>query len=117
MVSPMSSTLSALSAFSKRLDVTADNVANVETDGFKRSRVIFEEGSSGGVSATIRRDNSPGVPKESFSNGTKTETESSNVDLTDEMTDLLTTKAGYQANLKVVSTRNDMLGSLLDIMG
>jgi flagellar hook protein FlgE len=39
------------------------------------------------------------------------------VDLTDEMPDLIVSKAGYQANLKMVSTQDEILGNLLDIVG
>ncbi|MBW2643832.1 MAG: hypothetical protein JRC89_10800 [Deltaproteobacteria bacterium] len=38
MISSVRSTLSALNAFDKKMDVIANNVANVETEEFKKSR-------------------------------------------------------------------------------
>jgi flagellar hook protein FlgE len=45
------------------------------------------------------------------------EVESSNVDLVEDITEMVVSKAGYSANLKTVSTQNQALGSLLDILG
>lgn len=117
MIFPVSPALSALSAFQKRMDVTANNVANIDTDGYKKSRVNLQEATGGGVTASIQQINTPGMPKETIRNDTIEETESSNVDLAEELTDIISTKAAYSANLKTVSTQNQMLGALFDILG
>ena len=44
MISAVNSTISALQANKTRLGVTADNIANVNTDEFKKSRAILKEG-------------------------------------------------------------------------
>jgi flagellar hook protein FlgE len=44
MISPFDSGISALSAFSAKMNVTANNVANVDSDGFKKSRTTLKEG-------------------------------------------------------------------------
>ncbi len=41
MFSSMDSALSALGAFGKKMDVTANNIANVNTIGFKGSTFTF----------------------------------------------------------------------------
>jgi len=44
---------SALQAFNKSQQVTAHNVANLNTDEFKASRATFQENGNGGVNATV----------------------------------------------------------------
>jgi flagellar basal-body rod protein FlgC len=117
MIYPVSNALSALHAFRKQMDVTANNIANVNTDEFKKSRVNMQESPHGGVQADIQQIDSPGYPKEVIRDDEAVEVESSNVDLVEEMTDMITAKAGFNANLKTVSRANQMLGSLLDILG
>ncbi len=43
--------------------------------------------------------------------------EGSNVDPAKEITDTIPLQNGYEANLKVIKTRDDMLGTILDILG
>ena len=117
MISALNSTVSALRAFVTKLGVTADNVANVNTDGFKKGRATLHEGQNGAVRVEISRDNSAGFRYDTVENGEKVEKETSNVDLTQEIPDLMLTKRAYQANLKTLETQDEMLGSLLDIVG
>jgi flagellar hook protein FlgE len=113
----VSSSLSAMAAFQKKMDVTADNIANVLTDGFKKSRVTMQEASPNGVKAVVDRVETPGVPKTTELNGGTAEVESSNVDLAGELTDMIPTQADWRANLNTLKVQNDMLGSVLDILG
>ncbi len=117
MISPISSSLSALTAARKKMAVTANNVANVNTDEFKKSRVSLSEGSNGGVTATVDVVDTPGIPKETIQNDRLVQTESSNVDLAEELTEMIPTKSLYGANLKTLKTQDDMLGALIDIVG
>lgn len=117
MISAFDSALSALSAFSVRMRVTANNVANVNTDGFKKSRTIMKEGPFGGVMPDVERIDTPGGVKQVNEEGIPREVEASNVDLTESMTDMIPTQSGYNANLKTIQITDDMLGSLLDIIG
>ena len=115
MISQLSAGISARSAFSKKMRVTANNVANVNTDGFKKSRTIIEEGPSGdGVHARVDIVNTPGYVKLVENDGAVQEVETSNVDLAEEIPDTISTKAGYKANLKTIQTIDEMIGSLLD---
>jgi flagellar basal-body rod protein FlgC len=117
MISALSSSVSALRAFFTKLGVTADNIANVNTDGFKKNRASLHEDQNGGVRVEISRDESSGFRYAVVQNGEVLEKETSNVDLTEEIPDLMITKRAYQANLKTLETQDQMLGSLLDTIG
>ena len=111
----LNAALSALGAHEKKLDVTANNIANLNTEGFKKSRAVLQEANPSGVVVTISRVNTPGSPILPM-DGTGEMRESSNVDLAEEIVALQTTKHGFQANLKTLKTEDEMLGSLFDIL-
>jgi len=115
MINASGISLSALSAFQKKTDVTANNIANVLTDGFKKSRVTMAEKKPNGVDAVVDRVDTPGILKETIRDDTLVTVESSNVDLAEELPDLILTKSAYSANLTALKAENDMMGSLLDI--
>jgi flagellar hook protein FlgE len=115
MVDAVNNSISALSAFRKKMDVTANNIANALTDEFKKSRVTMEEGNPSGVKAVIDRVETQGFPKESVRDGESITVESSNVDLNEELPEMVITRTAYSANLKTLKSQNDMMGSLLDI--
>lgn len=117
MIGAMDASVSGLTAFRKKLDVTANNIANVNTDEFKKQRALLREGDNGGVTVEIERVDDPGYPKETVVDGEVVETESSNVDLAEAFSEMIPTQAGYDANLKAIQTEDEMLGSLLDIAG
>ena len=115
MIYAANNSLSALTAFTKKLDVTANNIANALTDEFKKSRVTMEETNPSGVKAVIDRVTTPGFPKETLQDGKSMNVESSNVDLTDELPEMAITQSAYHANLKTLKTQDDMMGALLDL--
>ncbi|MBU0673054.1 MAG: flagellar basal body protein [Proteobacteria bacterium] len=117
MISTSYSALSALRAFSKKLDVTANNTANADSDGFKKSKVTLEETVPAGVTSRVETITDPGpMVFEQTSQG-EMPVEKSNVELTEELPNLLLTRRFFQANLKTIETEGEMLGSLLDIKG
>ena len=115
MIPAMDSALSALSALGKKMDVTANNVANIDTEGFKKSRADLQEAGHG-VTVSISRVNTPGAPIPA-GDGTGKMNESSNVDEAEEIVNLKTTDIAFQANLKTIQTEGKILGSILDIFG
>ena len=117
MISSVNSTISALQAFKTRMGITAYNVANVNTEEFKKSRTTLKEGPYGNVQVESNRVNTPGHRYPEFKGDRVTEKESSNVDLEEEFPEMMVTQRAYGANLKVLQTHDKMLGSLLDIMG
>ncbi|MBW1709894.1 MAG: hypothetical protein JRG97_09850 [Deltaproteobacteria bacterium] len=110
----LSISLSALRAYATQLKATANNVANFQTPGYKAQRVVLTSGPSGGVTAAVTRDLSPGmtVPRE----GQEAQ-EMSNVDLGREMVDLILIKTGYQANARVLQVTEETKGKVIDIIG
>ena len=114
MVDPISPALSGLSALGKKLEVTANNIANVNTNGFKKSRAILEDTSPSGVKVSIDKVETPGSPL--FEEGTEKPEESSNVSVDEEMINLITTRHAYTANLKSIKTMDEILGSIIDIL-
>jgi flagellar hook protein FlgE len=60
MLSTIHSVFSGLGAYAKQIEVSANNVANVNTDGFKKSRTELVALETGGVIPVVRKDNSAG---------------------------------------------------------
>ncbi len=110
----VNTSISALRAFGTKQSVTANNIANSETAEFKKSRTVFEEGAAGTVRAKVQPVNTPGTPV-NLPDGSVEET--SNVDLAEEVTGMITTKNGYSANLAALKTTADMEDSVLDLIG
>jgi len=76
----------ALNTFGKKMGVTADNVASVQSEGFKKSRVDLTEGPNNTVEAEINRIDSPGnAAHETGYDGQMVQKELSNVDPAEEI--------------------------------
>jgi flagellar basal-body rod protein FlgC len=116
MISGLGSTLSSLQAHNRKMSATADNVANVNTNGFKRNQAVLAEGASGDVQLHLRQDRSPAPFDPLAPDAPGVEKELSNVDLADEMSGMLPTEIGYKANLKTIRAHDAMIGSLLDTL-
>ena len=116
MINPLSSNLSALRAFGKKMEVTSNNVANVNTEEFKKSRAVLKEGYNGGVEVEISRVDTPGPRVVERSEGQWVEREMSNVELEEEVTQAIMTRRCYEANLDAAKTEDEMLGTLIDIL-
>ena len=117
MIPSVNSTISALQAYTTKLGVTADNIANLNTDEFKKSRATLKEGINGDVQVDINRVNTPGRSYQKLEGDQLVEKEGSNVSLEEEVPEMMVTQRTYEANLKVLQTQNKMLGTLLDITG
>lgn len=115
MMSAIHSALSGLGAYAKQVEVSANNVANVNTDGFKKSHVELVSVETGGVLPVVRKDDSAG-PTVLRDNGYgPAQVEFSNVDLGEEAVNQIIGQRGFEANIQALKTANDMLGSILDI--
>jgi flagellar basal body rod protein FlgG len=100
------------------MGVTANNVANLDTGGFKKSKVAIREGLDSYPEAGIYKIESKGdIVYEKGGNGRMKERELSNVDLTEEIHQSIVTQRGYEANLKFMKDMDDTLRSILDIIG
>ncbi len=115
MISATSSALSALSAFSTKLNSNANNIANLQSEGFKKTRVTNESTADQGVKAVVDTVNTQGMMRlEETSNGTEM-VELSNVDMAQELADSTLNTRFYEANLKTIKAEDEMTQSVLDL--
>jgi flagellar basal body rod protein FlgG len=114
MSSAFTTALTALKAFTTKLDVNANNVANVNTNNFKRSRVLMQETANGGVKVTINKENTPGTQIDpNVRTGEPQQT--SNVSIEAEIVDQMITNYSFEANLLTVKKADEMQKELLNI--
>lgn len=114
MISGVSSSLSGLSAFTRKLSNTAGNVANVNTDGYKKTTATIVEDKNGLPRVNIDK---PDIPCTIVQETDGTVRELSNVELAGEFPRMMISRRGYEANIKALQLQNETLGSLLDIIG
>lgn len=115
MIAGMASALSGIQAGGRMLSVGANNIANAQTEGFMRTRVLPKESSPGGVTVTLDRDVGPG--SQLFSPGDSLMLrKGSNVDLGEEIISNLQAVNLIEANIASARIQDRVLGSLLDII-
>jgi flagellar basal-body rod protein FlgC len=118
--------VTALNAFGVGTQVTAHNLANVQTEGFKAGRTLYQDlprysGVAPQVFVGLGRDGplipSPGLPRDPKTPAwvPKGYTEGSNTDVATEMVNIIVTSRGYQANAKVIPTVDSMLGTVINL--
>ena len=110
----INTSISALQALGTKQNATANNIANSETKGFKKSMTILKEDPNGSVSAKTQPVNTPGTMIQQ-PDGTLEEI--SNVELIQETTDMITTRHAYEANLKALKISTEMEDTTLDMIG
>lgn len=115
MIGAIYSALSGLTAFSTQIDVTAHNVANVNTNGFKKSRTELVAVETGGVLPVIQKNQSAGPFILNNTGYGPAQLELSNVDLGEEAVNQILAQRGFEANISTLKTVDDMLGTILDI--
>ncbi len=115
MIPAFQPALSGLKAFGTKIQSNANNIANANTDGFKKSRVNLASTSPQGVSATVEKVNSPGSSYFRETSDGMELTELSNVDLGSEIPEMNLNSQLYKANLKTIQVADEMMGTLLDI--
>ncbi|MFA7384427.1 MAG: flagellar basal body rod C-terminal domain-containing protein [Desulfurivibrionaceae bacterium] len=115
MISGIHSALSGLTAIQKKIEANVNNVANVNTDGYKKTRVTLQEQEPQGTQVVAQQIQTPGplVPEQTSLG--ETMVEKSNVELSEELPSMMLSRRFFQANLKIVQVQDEMLGSLLDI--
>jgi flagellar hook protein FlgE len=83
------------------LNVSAHNIANSQTPGFKRQQVEQTALAEGGVSVTLDTASTP--------------EQAPLASLTDDIVQQMSAAYEFKANLKVIQTEQDLLGQLLDL--
>jgi len=88
---------SGIGAAMLRLSAAANNIANLQTPGYRRELVQQEALTGGGVTSSIGQSAEPGD------------------DLPEDIVQQRVASYSFKANLRVIQTQDDMLGSLLDL--
>ncbi len=115
MISGFQSALTALQAYGTRMQSTANNVANAQTEGYKRTRVTLSSQQQDGVKANVEKIETPGSMILEETQSGQELIEQSNVDLGNELPQMMLDANYYKANLKTIQATDEMLGSLLDL--
>jgi len=89
--------LSGVQAAQTRLNATANNIANVNTEGFRRDEVSAQAREGGGVSVTVAKATQPGV------------------DLVQDVVEQKLAVLEFKANVQVLKTSAELTGTLLDV--
>ncbi len=113
MISPVGSSISGMNAAFKMNDVSANNTANLNTDGFKAKKVTFSENENGGVSTNVETDNNTGAYYLA-ENGSIAE--SSNVNIAHEMVNQMMARNLMDVNVAAFKTAEEMHQTILDIL-
>ena len=119
-VNGLGTPVSALQANQFRLDVTANNVANVNTDGFQASSVatadrayINDIGQGTRVTATYQPQRPGPVAVDTAVDGSMVE--QSNTDLVNEMTNMMAARSAYGLNTAMARTVDEASETLIDL--
>lgn len=115
MNSTSATQLSALQAFSTKIQSNANNIANANTPNYKKSRVTLSNSESHGVTANVERVETAGTPLGGEEGENLQET--SNVELSEEIPEMNLNSTYYKANLKAMKVAEEMAGTLLDLKG
>lgn len=100
----ISSNVSSLMSNQVYMNNNAQNVANVNTDGYIPRQTTISETQNGSTQANT---------KQADSNGS----ERSQTDLSKEITDQISIEKIAASNVQAIRTQDEMLGSLLDMRG
>ncbi len=115
MIRALNTALAGALARETQVNAASKNLANVSTRGYKRVEVTFSETPSG-VRAEATRSDAPGAPVPPVPPETEP-AEGSNVDLVQETARRIEGERGFEANLQVLRSQDEMLGTLLDRKG
>lgn len=87
----------------------SSNVANMNTPEYKAIRTTITSSAEGTVDvSTVRSDEPAPLDPEGRMQ--------SNVDMAKEFTDMMRAKTGFEAVLNAISTREEMLNDLMDVL-
>jgi flagellar hook-associated protein FlgK len=87
---------SGMNAAQARLQTSAHNIANMNTEGFHRQEVVQQTSAAGGVSTSVTRQTEEGAS------------------LAQDVVQQLAAKNAFLANLAVFKRSNEALGNLLN---
>ena len=112
-MSSINTSLSALHAAVERLNLSAHNTANANTDGFKTLEATLKEGKEGGVVVSIEESGEEAAAYQVAGSGA---VEPSNADYVDEAVEQSIVEELFLANLEALKAADEADESILDIM-
>ena len=98
----ISTNISSLQANQMFMNANANNIANVNTDGFRPTQTTISNPTKGSVKANFTKADNTGSSK-------------SQTNLTKEIPDQIIISGVNEANISAIKTQNEMMGSLLDL--
>lgn len=107
--------LTGLQAFGTKVHANANNIANANTDGYKKPRGTDAAVAPLGVAAQVDKISTPGTSVLQKTGAELEPVELSNVDMATEIVDMGLNSTLYKANLKTIQTANEMTGTLLHL--
>ncbi len=113
MIRALGAALSGFDYYQKKLDVAANNIANAETPGYKKSIASAYPNKEGTIQTKIEKVDTPGTPM--YSPTTGEQIEGSNVNLAEEIVDTMIAKTGAKANLKSLQAYDEIMDSIMKI--
>jgi flagellar hook protein FlgE len=116
MISAINNTISSMKAQEKKMATIANNVANSSTQDFSKTKTEFEPGKGGSLKVNIDVVNNPPPPPPNGDRYTMEITLSSG-DLSEDIPEAMITEKAYEANAKVLKTEDEMMGTMLDMIG
>ncbi|MBA4391427.1 MAG: flagellar biosynthesis protein FlgC [Syntrophus sp. (in: bacteria)] len=111
MMTGISASISALYTFGAKLSNVANNVANSNTNGYKKTVSTITEDDQKLPRVNLMKSNAPGALIQD--EGLFIET--SNVDFAEEFPQMMIAQRGYEANIQALKTQNEVLKSVFEI--
>lgn len=106
--------LSGLQAASLKLKVSANNVANANTDGYQKQQITTQAGTYG-VEVKVQKVSAIESLNSSQADSKPVPATPSDVDITEELIEMKAAKNLFEANLQTLQAQENMLGRILDI--
>jgi flagellar hook protein FlgE len=98
----ISNNISSISSHQTMMNASANNVANVNTDGFVPKSTVINSSDENTPKANVRTSDSNGSTR-------------SQTDISKEIPDQMLAQDAVAVNVSAIKTKDEMLGSLLDI--
>ncbi len=111
-INGISASSAGLFAYGARLANSAGNVANVNTNGYKKTVATVSEDGAGLPKVNMMKSNTPGPIVEADG----LQKELSNVNTAEELPQMAIAQRAYESNIKALKAQEETLKSTLDIL-
>lgn len=112
-MSAINTSLSAIYASAELLNISAHNIANINTDGYEKVTATLNEGVNGGVVVTIGENEQIGP---AYQVQTTSEPVPSNTDYIEEVATQIMAEHLLKVNIEMIKTLDEMEESIIDIL-